>query len=65
MQNMLQRFGYLRLSIAAHIASNHDNDESWDFWSLLEEVAASTDSLKAQNTRLESSLKSERLNKEN
>lgn len=65
MQNMLQRFGYLRLDIAAHIASNHDNDESWDFWSFLDETAVSTDAMKAQNTRFQSTLKSEQLNKEN
>lgn len=61
MQDMLKRFGYLKSGVAAHIASRHADDPSWDFWNFLKEAAANQDEMKAQTERFKAILKREQM----
>lgn len=61
MENMLKRFGYLKSGVAAHIASIHADDPSWDFWNFLKEAAENQDEMKAQTERFKAILKREQM----
>ncbi len=61
MENMLKRFGYLKSGVAAHIASRHADDPSWDFWNFLKEAAENQDEMKAQTERFKAIVKREQM----
>lgn len=61
MDNMLKRFGHLRLDVANHITSTHSDDDKWDFWQFLHDVAKSQDEMKSQTERFIETLKREQM----